>query len=82
MLVLKTAAFWLPVIGIGGIAGAIETGTSPVNAVAAFLIGCVLMTAYAKLDSVRYRRDRELDRLMGKKIRPCHRRKPQGLKDN
>ena len=82
MMILKTAAFCLLMVGIGGIAGAVETGTSPVNATGVFLAGCAAMAAYARLDSVRYRRDRELDRLMGKKIRPCHRRKPQGLKDH
>lgn len=64
MLILKIAAFWMPVMGIGGIAGAVETGTSPVNAVITFLAGCVLLALYSRLDSIRYRRDKETDRLI------------------
>lgn len=67
MIILKIAAFWLPVAGIGGIAGAIETGTSPVNAIAVFLIGCVTMAAYARLDGTRYRRNKEIDRFISAK---------------
>lgn len=82
MIILKIAAFWLPVIGIGGIVGAIETGTSPVNAIVVFLIGCLVMAVYARLDSVRYRRDKEIDRFIRKENRFCHRPKLQNLKDN
>lgn len=82
MVLLKIAAFWMPVAGIGGIVGAIETGTSPVNAVAVFLIGCMVMAVYVKLDSIRYRRDKEIDRFIRKENRFCHRPKPQNLKDN
>lgn len=64
MLILKIAAFWMPVMGIGGIVGAVETGTSPVNAVIVFLAGCILLALYSRLDSIRYRRDRETDRLI------------------
>ncbi len=64
MLILKIAAFWMPVMGIGGIIGAVETGTSPVNAVIVFLAGCILLALYSYLDSIRYRRDRETDRLI------------------
>lgn len=49
---LKAAAFCLLLIGIGGIAGAVETGTSPVNAVVVFLIGCLAMAAYMKEESI------------------------------
>lgn len=52
MFFLKATAFLLSVIGIGGIVGAIETGTSPVNAVVVFLIGCLVMAAYIKAESV------------------------------
>lgn len=82
MMILKTAAFCLLMVGIGGIAGAVETGTSPVNATGVFLAGCAAMAAYARLDSVRYRRDRELDHFIRKENRFCHRPKPQNLKDN
>lgn len=82
MIILKIAAFWLPVIGIGGIVGAIETGTSPVNAIVVFLIGCLVMAVYARLDSMRYRRDKEIDRFIRKENRFCHRPKLQNLKDN
>lgn len=81
MIFLKIAAFWLPVIGIGGIVGAIETGTSPVNAIVVFLIGCLVMAVYVKLDSVRYRRDKEIDRFIRKENRFCHRPKLQNLKN-
>lgn len=64
MLILKIAAFWMPVMGIGGLIGAIETGTSPVNAVIVLLIGCILFALYYRLDSIRYRRDKEIDRLL------------------
>ena len=67
MIILKVAAFWLPVIGIGGIAGAIETGTSPVNATVVFFTGCILMAVYAKADSLKYRRDKEIDRFISTK---------------
>lgn len=60
MIILKIAAFWLPVIGIGGIVGAIETGTSPVIAVVAFLIGCVVMMQYIKLDKAVCWKDKEV----------------------
>lgn len=66
MIILKIAAFWLPLIGIGGIVGAIETGTSPVNAAVAFFTGCMAMAVYAKADSLRYRRDKEIDRFIRK----------------
>ena len=82
MLILKIAAFWLTVIGIGGIVGAIETGTSPVNATVVFLIGCITMAVYVKADSLKYRRDKEIDRFIRKENRFCHRPKPQNLKDN
>lgn len=82
MIILKIAAFWLPVIGIGGIVGAIETGTSPVKAIVVFLIGCLVMAVYARLDSVRYRRNKEIDRFIRKENRFCHRPKLQNLKDN
>ena len=82
MLVLKTAAFWLPVIGIGGIAGAIETGASPVNATVVFFTGCMAMAVYAKADSLRYRRNKEIDRFIRKENRFCHQPKPQNLNDN
>lgn len=49
MIILKIAAFWLPVIGIGGIVGAIETGTSPVNATVAFFTGCMAMAVWGAL---------------------------------
>lgn len=48
--ILKTAAFLLPLIGLGGIAGAAETGTSPVNSVIVFCAGCLVMLLYVKLD--------------------------------
>lgn len=41
--VIGMIAYTGMVIGIGGIAGAIETGTSPVSAVVAFAIGAGLM---------------------------------------
>ena len=82
MLFLKTAAFCLSMIGIGGIVGAIETDTSPVNATVVFLIGCILMAVYAKSDSLKYRRDKEIDHFIRKENRFCHRPKPQNLKDN
>lgn len=50
MIILKTAAFLLPLIGLGGIAGAAETGTSPVNSVIVFCAGCLVMLLYIKLD--------------------------------
>lgn len=50
MLILKTAAFLLPLIGLGGIAGAVETGTSPVNSLIVFCAGCLVMLLYIKLD--------------------------------
>lgn len=50
MLILKTAAFCLPLIGLGGIAGAVETGTSPVNAIIVFCTGCLVMLLYVKSD--------------------------------
>lgn len=77
MFILKIAAFWLPVIGIGAIAGAIETGTSPVNAMIIFLAGCFLLALYSRLDSIRYRKDKKIDRLIngtcrkGKKTGPA-----------
>ncbi len=43
MLIVRTIALFGTVIGIGGIAGAIERGTSPVSAVVAFAIGAGLM---------------------------------------
>lgn len=82
MIILKIAAFWLPVAGIGGIIGAIETGTSPMKAIIVFLIGCLVMAVYARLDSVRYRRNKEIDRFIRKENRFCHRPKLQNLKDN
>lgn len=48
MLNLKILAFVLPLIGLSGIVGTIETGESPMNAVVVFLIGCLVMTAYIK----------------------------------
>lgn len=66
MLILKVAAFWLPVIGIGGITGAIETGTSPVNAAIVFLIGCAVMAVYIRLDDVQYRCDKEIKHFIKK----------------
>lgn len=59
MIFLKIAAFWLPVIGIGGIVGTIETGTSPVNAVIVFLIGSVVLAAYIKAESISEEKDRK-----------------------
>lgn len=53
MFILKAAAFWTLVTGIGGIAGAIETGTSPVRAAASFLTGCLLTALYGKLGNWR-----------------------------
>lgn len=82
MIVLKIAAFWLSMVGIGGIAGAVETGTSPVNAVAALILGCIAMAAYVRLDHIKYRRDKGIDRFIGKENRFCHQPKPQNLKDN
>lgn len=64
MLILKIAAFWMPVMGIGGLVGAIETETSPVNAAIVLLNGCILFALYYRLDSIRYRRDKEIDRLI------------------
>lgn len=52
MIFLKTAAFCSLVIGIGGIAGAIERGTSPVNAIVVFLVGCLMMAVYIKAESI------------------------------
>ncbi|GFI69948.1 hypothetical protein IMSAG249_01773 [Lachnospiraceae bacterium] len=49
MLILKTVALWTLITGIGGIAGAIETGTSPVNAAVSFLTGCLLAAVCSKL---------------------------------
>lgn len=43
MRLIDIIAYTGTVIGIGGIAGAIETGTSPVSAVVAFAIGAGLM---------------------------------------
>ncbi|MBD5473636.1 MAG: hypothetical protein HDR20_12325 [Lachnospiraceae bacterium] len=82
MIFLKIAAFWLPVIGIGSIVGAIETGTSPAKAIVVFLIGCLVMAVYVRLDSMRYRRDKEIDRFIKKENRFCYRPKLQNLKDN
>ena len=48
MIIHKTLAFVLPVIGLSGIAGAIETGTSPMNAVMVFAVGCLVMAAYIR----------------------------------
>ena len=48
MIIHKTLAFVLPVTGLSGIAGAIETGTSPVNAVVVFAVGCLVMAAYIR----------------------------------
>lgn len=56
MIFLKTAAFCLSVIGMGGIAGAIETGTSPVNAAAVFLLGCLAMAVYTKTENISYQK--------------------------
>lgn len=56
MLILKTAAFCLPLIGLGGIAGAVETGTSPVNAIIVFCAGCLVMLLYVKLDNKEMRK--------------------------
>ena len=64
MIILKIAAFWLPVVGISGIVGAIETGTSPVNAIIVFLTGCIVMSVYAWLNSIRYRHNKEIDRFI------------------
>lgn len=64
MFILKVAAFWLPMIGIGAVVGAIETGTSPVNAAIVFLAGCFLLALYSRLNSLRCRRDKEIDRLI------------------
>lgn len=64
MIILKIAACWLPVIGIGAVIGAIETGTSPVNAVIVFLTGCLMMALYVRLDRIRFRRDKEIDHLI------------------
>ena len=49
MTILKTAAFCMPLVGLCGIVGAIETGTSPVNASVLFFSGCFVMAAYMKL---------------------------------
>lgn len=67
MMILKTAAFCLLMVGVGGIAGAIETGTSPVNATVMFFAGCMAMAVYAKADSLRYRRNKEIDRFISAK---------------
>lgn len=52
MVLLKIAAFWMPVAGIGGIVGAIETGTSPVNATIVFLMGCTVFATYIKAENI------------------------------
>lgn len=52
MVLLKIAAFWMPVAGIGGIVGAIETGTSPVNATIVFLMGCTVFSIYIKAENI------------------------------
>lgn len=48
MTILKIFAFCMPLIGLCGIAGAVETGTSPVNASILFLVGCFVMAAYIR----------------------------------
>lgn len=55
MAILKAAAFLLTLTGIGGIVGAVETGTSPVNAVVVFMAGCIAMAAYIKAEGIPYR---------------------------
>jgi len=49
MTILKTIAFCMPLIGLCGIVGAAETGTSPVNASILFLAGCLVMATYIRL---------------------------------
>lgn len=51
MLILKTVALWTLITGTGGIAGAIETETSPVNAAVSFLAGCLLAAVYHRLEN-------------------------------
>ena len=43
MRIIDIIAYTCTVIGIGGIAGAIERGTSPVAAVVCLGVGCVCM---------------------------------------
>lgn len=59
---LRSVAFLLMLIGIGGITGAIETGTSPVNAVAVFLTGCLMMAAYIKAESISCWKEKIMER--------------------
>lgn len=49
MTILKTIAFCAPLIGLCGIVGAVETGTSPVNASILFFAGCLVMATYIRL---------------------------------
>lgn len=49
MLVVNVIAITGAVLGIGGLAGAIERGTSPVAAVVCLAVGCVCMRiSYSK----------------------------------
>lgn len=60
MLIVRTIALFGTVIGIGGIAGAIETGTSPVEAVVCMAVGCVCMSwSYKNLGKGALRNGRE-----------------------
>lgn len=60
MLIVRTIALFGTVIGIGGIAGAIERGTSPVAAVVCMAVGCVCMRrSYKNLGKGALRNGRE-----------------------
>lgn len=53
MRTIDIIAYTGTVIGIGGIAGAIERGTSPVTAVVCMAAGCVCMRISYKKEGVR-----------------------------
>lgn len=55
MLAVDTIAITGTILGIGGIAGAIERGTSPVAAVACLVVGVACMTiSYKKGDKTKW----------------------------
>ncbi len=77
MSILKDAALWMSVIGIGGIAGAIETRTSPMNAVVVLAAGCAAGAVLGLLDRVRYKKDKDIEHL----IRPSTQTKKDSAPD-
>lgn len=67
MKILETAGCIGCLLGMAGIAGAIETETSLISAIIVLASGILLMIVHSRLNRERYRRDKNIDRYIGKR---------------